>query len=224
MGIDWTVLTPSEFEELCYTLVDANGFQEIQWYGKGGGDKGRDILAKKETAYTDRIKTTEDWIIQCKRYTTQPPGVAQISPLLEQCREHKPDNLLIIVSNTLSSDTKDWLHAVRSEYRFRIHLWEEMDLIREIRTHRKSLSSNFLSVVKQITAESCGPVRFSRTQLESVHYWTNSREFEELGIFILNDYGHKENVRWITDFIEYLRNNDIEFESDDDAEEESEDE
>ena len=226
MTIDWTVLTPSEFEELCYSLVEANGFQELRWYGKGGGDKGRDILAKKEIAFTERTRVLESWIIQCKRYTAQPPGITQIASFLEQCREHRPDNVLIVISNTLSADTKDWITAVRSEYRFRIHLWEEMDLVREIKAHRESLSTKFAVLLKQIMLPPSGPVRFYQFQMSPVYYTSYGDEFEEIGFYLLNDYGHKQNIEWLKGFIEYIRNHDIEFEpnsEEDDTEEENED-
>lgn len=211
MTVDWTILTPREFEELCYILAEANGFQELRWYGKGGGDKGRDITAKKETAYTDRMRVSENWVIQCKRYTVEPPGVAEISRLLEQCREHKPDNVLIIVSNTLSPGTKDWLNAVRSDYRFHVHLWEEMDIVREIKAHRKALSPNFVKLLKQPALRSADPLRFSQARMLPLHYRCDSDEFEEIGFFILNDYGHEQNVKWLAEFIEYLRDHEVRF-------------
>ena len=219
MGIDWTSLTPSEFEELCYSLVEANGFKELRWYGKGGGDKGRDIIAKKEVAYTERTRILESWIIQSKRYTAQPPGIPQISSFLEQCREHKPDNVLIVISNTLSSSTKDWINSVRQDYRFRIHLWEEMDLIHEMKSHRSFLSPKSEDILKQMALPPNIPIRFHPSEMPPVHYSTDSEEFEELGIYILNDYGHKKNIEWIRGFVEYLRNHDIAFDVDDEDEE-----
>jgi Restriction endonuclease len=197
MAIDWTNLTASEFEELCYSLAEANEFKELRWYGKGGGDKGRDILAKKETAYTQRDRILESWIIQCKRYTAQPPGTSQISSFLEQCREHRPDHVLIIVSNTLSADTKDWIDSVRDDYRFRIHLWEEMDLIHEMKSHKNSLSKKSEGLLEQIEPSPSDPIYLYPTTMSTVHYMANNEEFEELGIFILNDYGNKRNIEFI---------------------------
>ncbi len=219
MTIKWTILSPSEFEELCYTLMEANGFQELFWLGKGGGDKGRDIIAKKETSYTERTKRTESWIIQCKRYSKQPPGVTQISSLLEQCREHKPDNVLIIITNTLSANTKDWIISIQQEYRFRIHIWEEMDLLWEMRSHRDNLSPKAAELLTHISLPPNVPVLFSQMSESTVFYATESEEFTELGIFILNDYGHKHNIEMIKGFVEYLRNHDIEFMSYEEEEE-----
>ena len=45
--IDWKRVSAEEFEKLCTELLELNGFENIQWYGSGGGDKGRDIVATK---------------------------------------------------------------------------------------------------------------------------------------------------------------------------------
>jgi hypothetical protein len=41
---DWKRVSAEEFEKLCTELLELNGFENIQWYGSGGGDKGRDIV------------------------------------------------------------------------------------------------------------------------------------------------------------------------------------
>jgi hypothetical protein len=211
MGIDWKAITPTDFEELCYLLAEFNGFTSLQWYGKGGGDKGRDIVAQKDVEYTKRDRASESWVIQCKRYTSQPPSVPQISAFLEQCREHKPDHVLIILSNTLSSGTKDWVASVRQDYKFRIHLWEEIDLINEMQRHRKSLPPKYAKLLSQAALSPDDPVYLFQTPLSTVHYIVNNDEFEEMGIFIINDYGHKRNIEYIKSFIEYLRGHDVLF-------------
>jgi hypothetical protein len=45
MKITWSQLTPTEFEKLCSLILEANDFTDIKWYGKSGGDKGRDLTA-----------------------------------------------------------------------------------------------------------------------------------------------------------------------------------
>jgi hypothetical protein len=218
MGIDWKILTPSDFEELCYLLAELNEFTSLQWYGKGGGDKGRDIVAKKDVEYTKRDRVTESWIIQCKRYTSQPPSIPQISAFFEQCREHKPDHVLIILSNTLTSDTKDWVASVRQDYKFRIHLWEEIDIINEMQRHRKTLPQKYANLLSQVELAPDDPIYLFQTPLGVVHYIVNNDDFEEMGIFIINDYGHKGNIEYIKAFIEYLRSHDVVF---DEVEEEN---
>jgi hypothetical protein len=45
--INWTRINPEEFEKFCAELLELNGFENLQWYGKGGADKSRDIVATK---------------------------------------------------------------------------------------------------------------------------------------------------------------------------------
>lgn len=221
MGIDWKSVTPSDFEELCYLLVGYNGFTSLQWYGKGGGDKGRDIIAKKDVEYTKRDRVSENWIIQCKRYTSQPPSIPQISAFLEQCREHKPDHVLIVITNTLSADTKDWISSVRQDYKFRIHVWEEIDIVNEMQLHRKSLPQKYAALLSQAKLSLDDPIYLYPTNFSIVYYMANHEGFDELGFYILNDYGHQKNIEYLKEFIEYLRSHDIIFDGIEDDDEDT---
>ncbi len=129
MDIAWPQLKPKEFEQLCCLILEANEFTDIQWFGESGNDKGRDILAKKLESPLPSVRINSNWVIQCKRYISKPPKKDDIASFLNSAREHKPDNVLIAVTNTLSSNTKDWLESIRTDYSFQIYLWEERDLI-----------------------------------------------------------------------------------------------
>src|SRR6266567_2477815 len=88
MKITWSQLTPTEFEELCYLILEANEFTDIEWYGKSGNDKGRDLTAKKEESLLVSSKTIAKWIVQCKRYVTKAPTKRDIESFLTAAREH----------------------------------------------------------------------------------------------------------------------------------------
>jgi len=36
-------------------------------------------------------------------------------------------------------------------------------------------------------------------------------DIAEVGFYILNDYGYKENIKWIQEFISFIKTNDIKF-------------
>src|ERR1051326_2280959 len=109
MKVTWSQLTPREFEELCYLILEANEFTDIEWYGKSGGDKARDLTAKKQESLLPSSKTIAKWVVQCKRYVTKPPTKTDIRSFLEDAEEHSPDNVLIMITNPLTPDTKDWI-------------------------------------------------------------------------------------------------------------------
>src|SRR5215475_8838548 len=106
MNFSWSTLTPKEFEQLCCLILEENDFTEIQWFGESGGDKGRDIVAKKSENPLPNIQRSQKWIIQCKRYISKPPTKDDIASFLTSAREHKPDCVFLLITNTLSSNTK----------------------------------------------------------------------------------------------------------------------
>src|SRR6266700_1912434 len=65
---DWSQLTPAEFEQVCYRLLEAAGFKNLRWYGKAGGDKGRDIVGEKTEHPLPGTERLSHWVVQCKRY------------------------------------------------------------------------------------------------------------------------------------------------------------
>ena len=116
--IKWTDINPTRFEELCYELIEQNGFKNIEWLGKGGGDRGRDITAVKHEEPLSGIRRERRWIVQCKRYVKAAPTKIDVESFLVAAREHTPDAVLLIITNTLSANTKDWLKAVTPQYTF----------------------------------------------------------------------------------------------------------
>lgn len=209
MDISWSQLKPKEFEQLCCLILEANEFTDIQWFGESGNDKGRDIMAKKLESPLPSVIRNSDWIIQCKRYVSKPPKKDDIASFLISAREHKPDNVLIAVTNTLSSNTKDWLESVRSDYPFQIYLWEERDLAREIYKHKRHISER----LPQIYSKS-DPVYLYHLKGNEIHFACD--EFEEISIVVMN---HGETKKGdinrareqVAEFIKFLKQNDIEF-------------
>src|SRR5205085_6420975 len=61
MKVTWSQLTPSLFEKLCSLILEQLEFTDIEWYGKSGGDKGRDLTAKKEESPLPSSKRMTKW-------------------------------------------------------------------------------------------------------------------------------------------------------------------
>jgi Restriction endonuclease len=77
---EWSVLSPSDFERLCFKLVSKEGFKNVNLYA-GSGDRARDIVAEY---FADIGGSTEvfKFIIQCKRITSRRTlGLSDISDL-----------------------------------------------------------------------------------------------------------------------------------------------
>ena len=63
----WNNLSASEFEEFCFTILRLQGFQDLEWFGAGGADKGRDLVGSKFERPLGR-SVSRKWVIQCKHY------------------------------------------------------------------------------------------------------------------------------------------------------------
>jgi hypothetical protein len=159
----WLKLTPAKFEEFCYRILEANNFKSLQWYGKGGGDRGRDILCTNSESVLDGVEETRSWLVQCKHYKKAKVTKRVLSEWIAACREHKPDCLLLITSATLSSDVKDWLRSIRSEYAFRIFVWEEIDIRKQYVKHAAKLRAHFPEFGKVGKQVSCYEINIGYT-------------------------------------------------------------
>jgi hypothetical protein len=70
--IDFSQISPKEFENLCYEMVVSYGYQNVIWR-QGGGDNGRDIEARLpfNTAFSQGIISR--WFFECKHYANGVP-------------------------------------------------------------------------------------------------------------------------------------------------------
>lgn len=120
---DWSTLSPERFEQLCTEILQSEGFYTYDEWG-GSGDRGRDILAQKETLLLFGTKEVQNWVVQCKRFVSTNLSVDDIGTELNKVRMHKLDDYLIIVSNTILPAVHDWLTGVESQYTFKIKLFD----------------------------------------------------------------------------------------------------
>lgn len=134
MNIDWNKISPDRFEQLCTDILRSEGFYNIRRMG-GSGDRGRDILAQKQTQLFFGSKETQNWVIQCKRLVKTNLSIDDLSSELNKVRMHKLDYYLIILSNTLKPNLVDWIEEIKKDYRFKIIIndidWLESQLQRE---------------------------------------------------------------------------------------------
>jgi hypothetical protein len=205
MKITWAQLTPAEFEELCSLLLEANEFTDIKWYGKSGGDKGRDLTAKKEESPLPSTKRIAKWVIQCKRYVTKPPTISDIESFLIKARAHRPDNVLIMITNTLSPDTKDWIDDVKRDYPFNIFYWEELDLEREIALYRSQISERLPRILSQ-----AAPLTVEEV-VKKKQYVFSIRGVDQIEIVALEKPSRKKAKEDVIEFIKFLKANEVDY-------------
>lgn len=206
--IDWSKLSPEQFEELCVELLELNDFSNIEWYGQGGGDKGRDIVATKIDEPLPRIKKERKWIIQCKRYAKKRITKAELNDFLVAAKEHDPDVALLMLTGTLTSDVRDWIATVRKDYSFDVFVWERRDLENEVRRNLTRLSQK-----PAFIPQSDEPALVYELDLSYRVYMCN--EVEEVGFFLMNSYNKERDIQGIKGFVDFIRNNEITFNDED---------
>lgn len=203
--IEWSKVTPEEFEKLCAEILELNGFSNIEWYGKSGNDKGRDITATRVEDLLPGIRRERKWIVQCKRYVNKRLTKHDLEGFLIAAKEHSPDTTLLIISSTLTPDVRDWLKVTQKDYRFDIFVWEERDLEREIR-----LYTNRLTYKPPISPQSESPVLFYAMSHHDRVYMCN--EIEDVGFYVANSSAKNEHdITIIKEFINFIRENKITF-------------
>jgi hypothetical protein len=207
MKIKWSKITPPQFEELCSVILEAIGFTDIKWYGKSGGDKGRDLTAEKEEAPLPSTKRMAKWVVQCKRYVTKPPTKRDVQSFLEDAEEHSPDNVLLIVTNTLSADTKDWIETVKRnrKYHFDIEYWEELDLERETTFYSSQIWERLPGVLSQ------APPMTVEEVIKKKQYVFSCREVDQIEIVALDKPSLKKAREDVIEFINFLRENKVDY-------------
>ena len=125
MALDWDRLTDQDFEELCYDYLSKNGFENIEWYGRGGNDRGRDLKCTKSEIVFDDFRRTAVYLVQCKKWVSRPPEPSDLINTIAWADVHKPNALVIMVSNTLTGNSKDWLKEIEKSKTYAIFLYEE---------------------------------------------------------------------------------------------------
>ena len=200
----WDNLTAAEFEEFCYHLLEFNKFKNLKWYGKGGGDKGRDILATKIEQPLEGTELQQRWVIQCKHYKKAKISKGLISEWLAACREHKPDKALLIVSGQMSASIKDWLHSIQSEYQFDILTWEKADLNQQYSRFGSKLCKLFPQLPKLPR-----PIRMY--PVDHDEYLICCDGFDEVGIQVWNAGDKRTAMKWAAEFINFIKANNFRF-------------
>jgi hypothetical protein len=202
MKINWKSISPEDFERLCSILLEKNGFNNIEWHGQGGGDKGRDIVCTKVIEPLPSVSELQKWLVQCKRYTEKRISKSELHELFASAREHKPQALLLIITDVLNSALKDWINQVKKEFSFQIFIWEENHIQREVAKHRKELSSLLPDINR-----SEEPIWLYRVKDPGITFICN--EFDEIEIRHINADCPKVAKAEIEEFLDFIRRNDV---------------
>jgi HJR/Mrr/RecB family endonuclease len=98
--INFNLLSPKQFEELCFDLLMELGFRKLIWR-QGGADSGRDIQGTREVTSELLDPFEETWFFECKRYENGVPPEALNSKIVWADAE-RPKHLVFIMGIRIS--------------------------------------------------------------------------------------------------------------------------
>ncbi len=124
--IDFSKLSHTLFEELCFDLVSRSGFESVTWR-QGSADSGRDIEAKYRVRGLLVEPFYEKWFFECKNWKTGLPE-QEISTKLDWAEAEKADHLILLIASHLTRDCRDYLDKRRERLSFKVHVMEKKKL------------------------------------------------------------------------------------------------
>jgi Restriction endonuclease len=128
-------LKPTQFEELCYDLIDRLGFERLVWRKGSGGDSSpsdgsRDIEALWISEEPDGGRFEQLWLIDAK-HSTNPRGLnkEKVSDFLS-IRGIRSDvsRLLIMTSGYITNSLRDEIERINNQKDI-VRVWERHKLI-----------------------------------------------------------------------------------------------
>lgn len=117
--IDWNEVHHSHLEKFIYYTLSKVGFSNRQWFGRGGGDEGRDVVAYTYEEKPFNLGYHRKWIFQAKKWGKYPaPSI--ILNELALASQHSPDFWVLVIPLDLTASQIDFLERISHSYPFKI--------------------------------------------------------------------------------------------------------
>ena len=117
-NINFDLLTPSEFERLCFELLLKLGYFEVTWR-QGGADNGRDIEATLNFTSPLTIKKTK-WFFECKHYKSGGVPPEHLNSKIAWADAERPDFLVFFISSYATTGAREWFEKLKSQKHYTI--------------------------------------------------------------------------------------------------------
>lgn len=142
--LDFSEITPVDFENLIFHLLDEMGFSNLIWRKGGEGnsatDGGRDLEATFWTVLPAASKEERYWF-EVKHRKNQLEKSQIQSTILNSAGNNLKDNVVIITNRTISNPTLDWIKDFQSTHKTpRVSIWQGHDLEIILRKNPRTLA------------------------------------------------------------------------------------
>lgn len=119
--IDWKKVDHNHFEKFVYHVLLKLDFRNLQWHGKGGGDKGRDVVAYTYEKLPFNLGYERKWVFQCKKWSRFPDPTTITNDLLSAA-QHNLDFWVLVIPVNPSSAQIDYFDKLNESHSFKIIL------------------------------------------------------------------------------------------------------
>lgn len=139
--IDFSKITHTEFENLCYEILPFFGFSSLTWR-QGGADNGRDIEAKLLFNSSFISDHYTKWFFECKHYTNGVPP-EELNSKIAWADAQRPDFFCIITSSYITNGARVWLESLIPLKPYKIIVIEGVELKRKLVTVQSLIPKYF---------------------------------------------------------------------------------
>ncbi|WDD96777.1 MULTISPECIES: restriction endonuclease [Thalassomonas] len=148
MKIDFSQISYEDLESIAEDLLVLKGFT-ISSRSARGPDRGKDIIAVRDTTDDMGIVEREVYLVECKHFSLSGRSVREtdIGNWYAKMQIHGANKYLLITSSTVSETVKDQLAAMTkapADVR-KAAFWNKSDLIELLQQHEKVRNKYFFS-------------------------------------------------------------------------------
>lgn len=146
--IDFDTIDHEQFEELCYELVEAVGYRNLEWR-RGGADSGRDIQGTRSVDTGLFTEFDELWFFECKHHSKGVRPELLASKFIHALAEN-PRHLVFFISSYPTTAAKRWIEGISQRSAFKIHVVDGKQLKEILRRHPAIVEKYFSSKLQSV--------------------------------------------------------------------------
>lgn len=117
--LDWSKVHHNHFEKFIYYYLSKIGYRNREWFGRGGSDKGRDIVAYTYEELPFNLGYERKWVFQAKRWKKL-PGTTTLINEINTAKQHAPDFWVLVVPVDLTANQIDYFAFLNNSFEFKI--------------------------------------------------------------------------------------------------------
>ncbi|PGZ57416.1 hypothetical protein COE58_25825 [Bacillus cereus] len=114
--MNWSEVNPRHFEKFVYHALGCMEFNNRQWFGRGGGDGGRDVCATWHEDLPFGLSYERKWIFQCKKWKRMPTTL-QIYEEITKAIYHRFDHWVMVIPIDPTAGVIDYAAKLESNFR-----------------------------------------------------------------------------------------------------------